>query len=50
MQGMVCFEFVIPRIGRRVDNLLLLGSKVFVLEFKVGAQQYDALAQVQVMA
>lgn len=49
MQGMVCFEFVIPRIGRRVDNLLLLGSKVFVLEFKVGAQQYDALAQVQVM-
>lgn len=49
MEGLVCFEFVIPRIGRRVDNLLLLGQKVLVLEFKVGATHYDAAAQTQVM-
>lgn len=49
MQGMICFEFVIPRIGRRVDNLLLLEHKVLVLEFKVGAKQHDTFAQTQVM-
>lgn len=49
MEGMIGFEFVIPRIGRRVDNLLLLGNKVAVLEFKVGAKQYDAAAQTQVL-
>lgn len=49
MQGMLCFEFVIPRIGRRVDNLLLMGGKVLVLEFKVGAKHYDASAQTQVI-
>ena len=48
MQGMVCFEFTIPRIGRRVDNVLLLGNRVLVLEFKVGAKHYDAAAQIQV--
>ncbi|MDL5037342.1 DUF2075 domain-containing protein [Comamonas resistens] len=49
MEGVLCFEFVIPRIGRRVDNLLLLGQKVLVLEFKVGSKSYDAAAQTQVM-
>ena len=49
MQGMVCFEFTIPRIGRRVDNVLLLGNRVLVLEFKVGAKHYDAAAQTQVL-
>lgn len=49
MQGMVCFEFVIPRMGRRVDNVLLLGNTVLVLEFKVGAKHHDAAAQTQVI-
>ena len=47
MKGMVCFEFVIPRMGRRVDNVVLLGRTVLVLEFKVGAKNYDAAAQTQ---
>lgn len=49
MRGMVCFEFVIPRMGRRVDNILLLGNTILVLEFKVGAKHYDAAAQTQVI-
>lgn len=49
MEGMVCFEFVIPRVGRRVDNIVLLGDHVVVIEFKVGAAQYDSAAKTQVM-
>ena len=49
MRGMVCFEFVIPRMGRRVDNILLLDNTILVLEFKVGAKHYDAAAQTQVI-
>lgn len=49
MQGVVCFEFVIPRVGRRVDNIVLLGDHVVVIEFKVGATQYDSAAKTQVM-
>ena len=45
MQGMLCFEFVIPRMGRRVDNILLLGNTFMVLEFKVGAKHYDTAAR-----
>lgn len=49
MQGMLCFEFVIPRMGRRVDNILLLGNTIMVLEFKVGAKHYDTAARTQVI-
>lgn len=49
MDGVVCFEFVIPRVGKRVDNVVLLGNHVVVIEFKVGANQYDSAAKTQVM-
>lgn len=49
MDGVVCFEFVIPRVGKRVDNVVLLGNHVVVIEFKVGANQYDSVAKTQVM-
>jgi hypothetical protein len=39
---------VIPRIGKRADNILLLGDQVLVLEFKVGADVYDSAAERQV--
>src|SRR5712692_2562255 len=41
LTGSVFFEFSIPRMGRRIDVVLLLGSVVFVLEFKVGASDFD---------
>jgi hypothetical protein len=39
--GTICFEYAIPRMGRRIDVLLLLGSAIFVLEFKVGEQEFS---------
>jgi hypothetical protein len=48
MEGWVFFEFNIPRMGRRVDAILVIGSVVFVLEFKVGEKTYDRTAIDQV--
>lgn len=39
--GTLCFEYLIPRIGKRTDNVLLVGNTVLVIEFKVGSQAYD---------
>ena len=36
----VIFEYSIPRLGKRIDVLVLLGGVVFVLEFKVGGKDY----------
>src|SRR5262249_49417457 len=35
--GSLFMEFNIPRMGRRIDTVLLIGPIVFVVEFKVGA-------------
>ncbi|MHB0937656.1 MAG: DUF2075 domain-containing protein [Armatimonadota bacterium] len=43
-QGMILFEYAIPRMGRRIDVLLVIGPVIFVLEFKVGAVEYEATA------
>ena len=37
-RGHIFLEFDIPRMGRRVDVVLVLEQVVFVIEFKVGAQ------------
>lgn len=34
--GRIVFEYDIPRLGKRIDVVLLLGGIVFCLEFKVG--------------
>jgi hypothetical protein len=41
LEGWIFFEFNIPRMGRRVDVILVLGSMIFPLEFKVGEGTYD---------
>lgn len=38
-KGSVFFEYSIPRMGRRVDIILLIDGLVFVLEFKTGSEQ-----------
>ncbi len=48
LEGWVFFEFNIPRMGRRVDTILVLGSAIFALEFKVGGKIYDRTAIEQV--
>jgi len=41
LTGSVFLEFSIPRMGRRVDAVVLIGPVVFVLEFKVGERTFD---------
>lgn len=48
LEGWIFFEFNIPRMGRRVDVILVLGSVIFALEFKVGESAYDRSAIDQV--
>ena len=40
LQGELFFEFSIPRMGKRVDCLLIIQNIVFVIEFKVGEKEY----------
>lgn len=47
-EGMIFFEFSIPRMGRRIDAVVLLESCIFVLEFKVGSSTFDSSAIDQV--
>ena len=37
----ILFEYTIPRIGKRIDNVLLINNIVFLLEFKVGETSYN---------
>jgi hypothetical protein len=48
LDGWVSFEYVVPRVGRRIDVLAVIESVVFVLEFKVGEDRFasDAVNQV----
>lgn len=46
--GDIFFEFSIPRMGKRVDNVLILNGIILILEFKVGSTSYDKYAIDQV--
>src|SRR5262245_5255317 len=46
--GRIYFEFDIPRMGRRIDVVVIGGAVVFVIEFKVGARTFDRAAINQV--
>ena len=47
--GQIYFEFSIPRMGKRVDNVLIINDLIFVLEFKVGDNQYQKHSLEQVV-
>ncbi len=40
--GQILFEYSIPRMGKRVDVILIYHGFVFVIEFKVNATQYHS--------
>lgn len=46
--GSIIFEYTIPRVGGRIDNVILLNNTIFVLEFKVGNETYLGSASTQV--
>ena len=41
-EGAIYFEYSIPRMGERIDVVLLIGSAIFVLEFKVGEKTFSS--------
>jgi len=47
-QGAVYFEYSIPRMGKRIDVVLLIGPVIFVLEFKIGEREFTSYAVDQV--
>jgi hypothetical protein len=47
--GQIYFEFAIPRMGKRVDNIVIINDIVFVIEFKVGDGGYEKYAIEQVI-
>ena len=48
-EGHIFFEFAIPRMGKRVDNVIIIGDLIFVIEFKVGDSKYEKHAIDQVL-
>jgi len=48
VDGYLCLEFDVPRIGSRIDAVVISGGCIFVLEFKVGEISYhrEAINQV----
>src|SRR5213593_4271616 len=39
-EGTLFLEFIVPRIGSRIDAVLVAGPVIFVIEFKVGAEDF----------
>jgi hypothetical protein len=48
LSGSIFFEFNIPRMGRRIDVVLVSGPVVLAIEFKVGEKAFDRSAIDQV--
>jgi hypothetical protein len=42
-------EFAIPRMGKRADAIIVTGGHIFVIEYKVGAHDYEKQAIDQVL-
>lgn len=41
-RGLIAFEFAVPRMGKRIDVLVVHGAAVYVLEFKAGETAFNA--------
>jgi hypothetical protein len=46
--GSIYFEYAIPRMGKRIDVLLIINSVIFILEFKVGEKEFHSYSIDQV--
>ena len=40
--GALYLEFTVPRMGRRIDAVVIIGPVIFVLEFKVGERTFSS--------
>lgn len=41
-EGFILFEYTIPRMGKRIDNILIYRGIIYLLEFKVGSSTYNS--------
>lgn len=46
--GWIYFEYSIPRMGKRIDVVILAGPVIFILEFKIGEKHFTSSAIDQV--
>ena len=46
--GSIYFEYAIPRMGKRIDVLIIINSVIFILEFKVGEKEFHSYSIDQV--
>lgn len=47
--GTILFEYTVPRMGKRIDCVIISGPAVYAIEFKVGTKSFDNGAKTQVM-
>ena len=47
-RGHIFFEFVVPRVGKRIDTVVVVDHVIFVIEFKVGESHFNRAAIDQV--
>lgn len=47
--GDIIFEYTIPRMGKRIDCVIIARAAILAIEFKIGAYSYDSHALNQVM-
>ena len=48
-EGSIYFEYSIPRMGKRIDVLCIIGPVIFIVEFKIGETHFLTSAIDQVM-
>ena len=48
-EGSIYFEYSIPRMGKRIDVLLIIQSVIFIIEFKVGEKEFTSSGMDQVL-
>ena len=39
-QGSIYFEYSIPRMGKRIDVVIIIKAVIFILEFKIGEKEF----------
>ncbi len=49
IDGKIYFEFAIPRMGKRVDNIIIVHDAIFIIEFKIGETLFERHAIDQVI-
>ena len=47
-RGKVYFEYAVPRLGKRIDTVVLIDQVIFIIEFKVGEKDFTSSARDQV--